>query len=225
MEERLEKLEDTSETSSQIASTWNSSHELLLASIGDKCNCYRWLHEKCQIAFDKYNFYLTIPSVVISTLAGSATIASPALFSEYQQKTAGVVIGICTLACGLLTSVNQYMKTSQYSESHRLSAIAYGKLHRVIASELALRRDQRANALDFIKVIRSEQDRLQETSPNILDSVIDMFRIQFKDISIDKPEIVGDIDRVQINVEQKQDIFSRTKPNARCSPPEITVPE
>lgn len=228
MEEKLEKLEDTSETSSVIASTWNSSHEALLASIGDRCNCYRWLHEKCQTTFDKYNFYLTVPSVIISTLAGSATIASPSMLPETSQKTAGIVIGLCTLACGVLTSVNQYMKTSQFAESHRLSAIAYGKLHRVIASELALRRDQRASALDFIKIVRSEQDRLQETSPNILDTVIEEFRRQFKDIAADKPEIVGDIDRVQINVEQKHDreyYNRRSLSNDRCSPPEITVPE
>lgn len=225
MEEKLEKLEDTSESSSEIAHTWNSSHELLLASIGDRCNCYRWLHEKCQAIFEKYNFYLTIPSVIISTLAGSATIASPSMLSEQNQKAAGIIIGLSTLACGVLTSVNQYMKTAQYAEAHRLAAIAFGKLHRVIASELALRRDQRANALDFIKIVRSEQDRLQETCPNILDPAIDEFRKEFKDIAADKPEIVGDITRVRINVEQKHDRFESYHSNARCSPPEITVPE
>lgn len=228
MDEKLEKLEDTSESSSEIAHTWNSSHELLLASIGDRCNCYRWLHEKCQSIFEKYNFYLTVPSVIISTLAGSATIASPTMLSEQNQKTAGIIIGLGTLACGVLTSINQYMKSSQYAESHRLAAIAFGKLHRVIASELALRRDQRANALDFIKIVRSEQDRLQETCPNILDAAIREFRIQFKDIAADKPEIVGDITRVRINVEQKHDRYELSPPRRssdRCSPPEITVPE
>jgi hypothetical protein len=233
MDEKLEKLEDTSESSSEIASSWNSSHEDLLASIGDRCNCYRWLHERCQVSFDKYNFYLTIPSVIISTLAGSATIAAPSMLSEQNQKTAGVVVGIFTLTCGVLTSVNQYMKTSQCSEAHRQAAIAYGKLHRVISSELALRRDQRTNAMDFIKVIRSEQDRLQETTPNILDSVIGHFREHFKDVTdVDKPEIVGDLDHVRVNVSQKhessspkQDSFPIKRINARYSPPGIIVPE
>ncbi len=225
MDEKLEKLDDTSESSSEIAHTWNSSHELLLASIGDRCNCYRWLHERCQTIFEKYNFYLTVPSVIISTLAGSATIATPSMLSEPNLKTAGIIVGLCTLACGVLTSVNQYMKTAQFAESHRLAAIAFGKLHRVIASELALRRDQRANALDFIKIVRSEQDRLQETCPNILESAIADFKVQFKGIAADKPEIVGDITRVRINVEQKHDRYESTASNARCSPQEITAPE
>ncbi len=238
MDERLEKLEDTSETSSEIASSWNSSHEKLLASIGDRCNCYRWLHEKCQIKYEKINFYLTIPSIVVSTLAGSATIASPSIFNEPTQKTAGAILGISTIACGILTTINQYMKTSQLSESHRLAAIAYGKLHRVIASELALRRDQRVNAMDFLKVVRSEQDRLQETTPNILDSVIQEFRTLFNDVDdVDKPEIVGDLDHVHVNVSQKNDAPTpkreafdikkkvSSSSDAHCSPPALTVPE
>lgn len=235
MDEKLDKLEDTSESSSEIASSWNSSHEALLASIGDRCNCYRWLHERCQVSFDNYNFYLTIPSVIISTLAGSATIATPSMLTEQNQKTAGVVIGIFTLTCGVLTSINQYMKTSQFSEAHRQAAIAYGKLHRVISSELALRRDQRTNAMDFIKVIRSEQDRLQETTPNILDAVIGQFRSHFKDVNnVDKPEIVGDLDHVRVNISQKHEeqqsppkleAFHIKKTNARYSPPGIIVQE
>jgi hypothetical protein len=176
MDDKLDKLEATSETSSEIASSWNTGHEVLLASIADRSNCYRWLHEKSQIRFDGYNFYLTIPSIVVSGLAGSATIGLTSVFPNDFQKMASVVIGLFTLGCGVLTSLNQYMKTSQFAEAHRSAAIAHGKLHRVISSELALRRDQRVNAMEFIKMVRSEQDRLQETSPSIPESVINHFR-------------------------------------------------
>lgn len=161
-------------------------------------------------------------------MAGSATIATPSMLSEQNQKTAGIVVGLFTLACGVLTSINQYMKTSQFSEAHRQAAIAYGKLHRVISSELAMRRDQRVNAMDFIKVVRSEQDRLQETTPNILDSVIDQFRFHFKDVTdVDKPEIVGDLDHVSVNVAQKHDEAYHIKkaPSVHCSRLETAAPE
>lgn len=219
MEERLEKMEEeNSETSSEIASTWNSSHEDLLCAIADRSNCYRWLHNKCQTHFDYYNFYLTIPSVAISTLAGSATIGLQTLFKEGQREAAATVIGLMTLGVGVLTSINQFMKTSQNSEAHRISAIAYGKLHRVISSELTLRRDQRLNALDFLKVVRSEQDRLQETCPNILDSVIKMFNEQFKErVELEKPEIVGDLDHVVPNRSVRPDLSVPTSSNSSSS--------
>lgn len=209
MDDKLEKLEGNSETSTEIASTWTSGHEQLLASIADRANCYRWLHEKSQIVFDRYNFYLTVPSIILSTLTGSATIGLTSLFPPEDQKIAGVIIGILTLSCGVLTSVNQYMKTSQTSESNRVAAVAYGKLHRVISCELALRRDQRVNASDFLKVVRSEQDRLQETSPNILEPIINRFRKEFNGESdLERPEIVGDLDHVRVNVSHKNEDLS-----------------
>jgi hypothetical protein len=54
--------------------------------------------------------------------------------------------------------------------------------------------------LYFLKLIRAEQDRLQETSPTIVDSVIFQFRTEFKNnVELEKPEIAGDLDHVQIN--------------------------
>ena len=100
------------------------------------------------------------------------------------------------------------MKTSQFAEAHRSAAIAHGKLHRVISSELALRRDQRVNAMEFIKMVRSEQDRLQETSPSIPESVINHFKRHFKDnTSVEKPEIIGDLDHVSVNKSMKNEDY------------------
>jgi hypothetical protein len=213
MEDKLNTLEQTWETPSEVADTWNSGHENLLAAIADRCNGCRWLHSKCQIHFDMYNFYLTIPSIVITAVSGSATIGLTSIFSDDQQKTASIFIGLLTLGCGALISVNQFMKTAQFAESHRSASIAYGKLHRIVSSELAVRRDQRVNAPEFLKVVRTEQDRLQEVSPMILDNIIAMFKTEFKDnVELEKPEVAGDLDHVQVNRSRKQDevLFAAT---------------
>ena len=84
-------------------------------------------------------------------------------------------------------------------ESHRAAALSQGKLYRMISNELSLRRDQRTNALEFLRVVRVEQDRLENMSPNILPNIIVKFNIQFKDRDIDKPEVVGDLDEVFVN--------------------------
>ena len=200
-------LDDESQTSSEIAVTWNSPQEILLASIADRANCSRWMHSRCQTIFDNLNFYLTIPSIAVSTLAGSATIGLPGLIGPNNpelSKWLTTGIGLFTLSTGVLTSINQYIKTAQLSEGHRVAALAYGKLHRCISYELALRRDQRITSTDFIKTIRSEQDRLQDTSPTILENIILEFRKEFdKNIDLEKPEIAGDLDHVQINKSTK----------------------
>ena len=154
--------------------------------------------------YANWNFYLTVPAILMSTLAGSATIGLPALFPENQRNIATTVIGIMTLSTGVLTTLNQYMKSSMLSEAHRTMGVENGKLHRVISSELALRRDQRPNALEFLKFVRSEQDRLQDIAPEIPDSIIHQFRLAFEDKhDLEKPEIAGDLDHVQVNAIKK----------------------
>lgn len=198
--------DEESQTSTQIAYTWNSSHEALLSAIAERSNCNRWLHNKCQRNYDVYNFYLTIPSILISALTGSATMGLTTLFPEDSIRGVSILIGLLTLGCGALTSINQYMKTSQFSEAHRAAAVAYGKLHRLISSELILRKDQRVRASDFISTIRAEQDRLEEISPIIMGSVIREFKREFKDNKdLEKPEIVGDLDKVLVNMSQKHE--------------------
>jgi len=160
----------------------------------------RWLHTQSYYYFESANFYLTIPNVVISTLNGGFTMSLTSLFPDpNSQRAATTVIGLVSIFSAMLTTMNQYIKSQQMMESHRAAGLAYGKLHRMISNELSLRRDQRSNSLEFLKQVRVEQDRLETTSPCILPSVIHKFNIQFKDKDIEKPEITGDLDEVDVN--------------------------
>jgi hypothetical protein len=192
--------DSVSETPSVIAASWNTAQEALLKGISERSNCMRWLHTQSQIYFDNMNFYLTIPNVIITTVNGSITMSLNSLFTEpLSQKYALTIIGLISIFSAILTTINQYVKSAQMSEAHRTSAIAYGKLHRVIMNELALRRDQRPNSMEFLKTVRNEQDRLENSSPTILEKIINKFNIQFVNQKIEKPEITGDLDEVNIN--------------------------
>jgi hypothetical protein len=161
----------------------------------------RWLHSKSHGRYSALNFWLTMPSIVVSALAGYATIGLTDVYTEASsQRLVNVGIGLMTLSTTVLTAVNQYMKSSQLSEAHRAAAVQYGKLYRTVTTELALRRDQRVHATDFIKAVRLEQDRLDESRPEVPPGVLQKFRKEFGTrTDIQKPEIAGDIDRVIIN--------------------------
>lgn len=201
--------DSNSENTQDIILSWNSGEENLLTGIADRSNCMRWMHEKAERRYESFNFYLTVPSIIVSTLSGTATIGMNALPTNIQQ-ICSVVIGLSTISIGVLTSINQYMKSSQLAESHRAASISYGRLHRLISAELAMRRDQRVEAHDFLKKIRAEQDRLQEISPGIPEKIIEIFKNEFqlrKDL--EKPEIVGDLDHVIVNKSRRDgDVFA-----------------
>ena len=181
-------------------SSWNTGQEELLKAISERSNCMRWLHTQCYYYFENANFFITIPNVIISTLNGGFTMSLTSLFPDpVSQKAATTIIGLVSIFSAMLITMNQYIKSQQMMESHRAAALSQGKLYRMISNELALRRDQRTNALEFLRVVRLEQDRLENMSPNILPNIIVKFNIQFKDRDIEKPEVVGDLDEVVVN--------------------------
>lgn len=193
-----------SETSSEILMTWNEHQEQLLKGIAERSNCMRWLHTESSQYFDNLNFYFTIPNVVISTLNGSFTMSLTSLFPDPAvQKSATTVIGLISIFSAVLITMNQYVKSQQMMEAHRAASLSYGKLYRIIMNELALRRDQRTNGLEFLKMVRVEIDRLENTAPSIPPFIIKKFTLQFAEREIEKPEIAGDLDPINVNTQQK----------------------
>lgn len=178
---------------------WTTEEEELIAGIGDRCNGYQWLHTQCQTRFECFNFYLTIPSIAVTAIAGSLTIGLNSLVPSGYQTYATTVLGAMTIGTGVLTTLNQYMKSAHLVEAHKMAALSYGKLYRLILTELSLHRSSRGDPHAFLKMVRTEQDRLQETSPTVLPHIIEHFKTTFKgNTQLQKPEITGDLDHIMI---------------------------
>jgi hypothetical protein len=182
--------------------SWEHAEETLLAGIGDRCNGYQWLHTKSQRHYEIWNVCLTIPSIVLSAITGSVTIGLSSLFPRGDQTIATTILGSVTIGSGILTTINQYMKTSSLAEAHRSAALAYGKLYRLILTELSLKKGQRVEVKAFLKMVRAEQDRLQDMCPTISACIISEFNATFKNNTLlEKPEIVGDLDHIVVSME------------------------
>ena len=111
MDASTEKDDTRSETSTEIANTWNTAQEELLKAISERSNCMRWLHTESSLYFQNVNFYLTIPNIIISTLNGSFTMSLTSLFPDpTQQKSATTVIGLISILSAALITMNQYLK-------------------------------------------------------------------------------------------------------------------
>jgi hypothetical protein len=179
--------------------SWQTEEETLLAAIGDRCNGYQWLHAQSQTHFENVNFGLTVPSIILSAITGSVTIGLTSLFSTEYQTIATTVLGSLTIGAGVLTTINQYMKSASLAEGHRVAALAYGKLYRAILTELSLTREKRQPVAEFLKMVCAKQDRLQEMSPSISPRIIAAFNktVAHND-TLERPEIAGDLDHIVV---------------------------
>lgn len=177
---------------------YNKHLEEVIASEAEKALVLRWLHDQSEKKYTQLNTYIAIPVVVISTLAGTASIGQESLFGT--GDVAPIVIGLMSLSVSVLNVVSNFFSWAKRAEGHRISSINYGKLHRWISIELSLPRTQRVPAKHFLKEIREQIDRLNETSPPVPQDVIDSFRLKLKNLKDDVsvPEICNEIKAVEV---------------------------
>lgn len=179
--------------------SWNSQLERIISDEGERSLCYSWLHSKSEKWYSKLNTFLTLPVIVLSTIAGAGSIGTQSLFNG--SGSANVVIGCISLSVATLNTVGSYFSWAKRSESHRIAGITYAKIYRFILIELALPRSERMTAKDMLKIVREQCGRLQETSPQIPDNIIEEFKAKFGTSTPDvkKPEITNGLDPIIVH--------------------------
>ena len=178
--------------------SWNSQLEKIIAEEGERSLCFSWLHDRVEKRYSSLSTQITLPSIVLATVSGSASIGIGQFIID--PKVANTVIGVFTLTVAILTTVQSYFAWAKRSESHRISAISYKKLYRFILIELALARSERMAAKDMLKLVRDDSQRLAEISPQIPDPIIEDFKKRFADTTpeVTKPEITNGLDPIYV---------------------------
>jgi len=178
---------------------YNDELEALLAAEGEKALGSAWLHGQCQAYYAKRNQWMTIPCVILSTLSGSASVGSQTMFSD--AKTASLAIGGVSIFVGILQTLASFWGFSAKQEAHRQMEIQWSKLHRFIAVEMTLPRNERLTAKDMLKVCRETIERLNETSPLVPAVIISAFNAKFGKAyeSVAVPDIADGLKKIVVN--------------------------
>jgi len=178
--------------------SWNSQLERIIAEEGERSLCFSWLHDRSEKRYSHFSTYITLPSIVMATLSGSASIGVSSVITD--SRIANTIIGVTTLSVAILGTVASYFSWAKRSESHRIAAISYKKLYRFILIELALARSERMTAKDMLKIVRDDAQRLAEISPQIPDPIIEVFKTRFGSTTpeVTKPEITNGLDPIYV---------------------------
>jgi hypothetical protein len=216
-EEKTEE-EKTDVGSSNATNTkpleWTPENEYIMIEWCDVAQCYKWLNTRAHQKYSQQHAWFTIPTIVLSTVTGTASFAQTSLPLNYQPY-APMVIGTINICIGVLTTIQQYLKISELNESHRVAAIAWDKFARNIKIELAKSPLERIECGHFLKHSRQEYDRLMETSPSIPTDILAEFKKNLpgklgsdqrkKYDSLKKPDICDTI------ISAKDTLYDRSK--------------
>lgn len=179
--------------------SWNSQLERIISDEGERSLCYSWLHSKSEKYYTKLSTYITLPVIILSTIAGAGSIGTDSLFNG--SPIASILIGTISLSVATLNTVASFFSWAKRSEAHRIASTTYTKVYRFILIELALPRSERIAAKDMLKIVRDQCDRLAETSPQIPDNIIEDFKRIFGTTTPDvkKPEITNGLDPIHVH--------------------------
>lgn len=148
---------------------WTREQEELMSQWADIAMCYRWLHGRSESYYKNLNNLITIPVIILSTLTGTASVGLSSIVGDNQsaQKYAQLSIGGVSIIIGILSTLGNYLRFAQLQEGNRVASQLWGKFHRNISAELALHPDRRMDSTEFIKLCRTELDRLIESAPEL----------------------------------------------------------
>lgn len=188
-------LENTNSSIFTEDNDWTREQEQLLVNWAEKSSGYHWLHTRSVNYYKKKNKYISLPASIFAYLAGGSS------FLMYNVETisqySSIFIGFCGILAGILSNIHDMMRYKEESEKHRISALAFLAFFRDISVELSLEPKYRENPITYITLKRLEMDRLMEQSPTIPDQIINDFKLQFKYVSIKKPDIINSLQTIQ----------------------------
>ena len=180
--------------------SWTPLLEHYFASVAEQSHCYSWLHNKAEAYNSFRRTTLSIPVIVLSGVIGFLSVGTTTLF-EGNEKSASVSLGMMSLFVSILQTLENYFTFSKRAEGHRIGALSYAKLHRNLAVEMGLPRNQRMVPSNLLKYTKNEIDRLAETCPSLPPAVINEFRSRFSDKKYDeisKPAEANGLERVDV---------------------------
>jgi len=171
------------------------------------------MHDRTERQFKTKDMSFMFPVIILSTITGAANFAMDSVLEDPEHKKyAQLGLGGLSIATGIISTIANRLGYASGSEAHKGAAVLWGKFQRLITIELSLHPNERTDCMTFLKICRTELDRLIEQSPSIPDNIITACRAEFKQYpKVKKPEIVGDIDTTHIFV----DTNSRLKELAR----------
>lgn len=178
---------------------WSNALEELVASEGEKCRGLAWINQKSEGYYSHRANAIAIPVIVLSTLAGTASVGSTSLF-QGDTQISSVVIGLVSIGVGILNTISSYFSWARKAEAHRIAFLQYGKLFSIIRVEMSLPRSERQEPEAILKQIRDGMERLAETTPSPPQTILDEFNKHFKDEdkSISRPVEVNGLQKIKI---------------------------
>lgn len=157
---------------------WSDMLEGYFKATAERCYGLSWIHKRSEARYAWLRNWTDLPVIILGVLNSATSVGSGALFED--PKWASIGVGVVALMTAILSTISSYFKWAARAEAHRISSLQFAKLHRFVAVQLRLPREERMSCADLLKYVRDAFDRLAEISPLVPPEVLTEFNQRFK---------------------------------------------
>lgn len=184
MEEKLEKTEIIAPHNDHNPE-WNDNIEKTIKDIGENCKSYKIMHLKTAQYFNqKYETYMKL-GIVLGPSAGVLSGSSVAF--EDNSTLLSLIITIVGFLSGVVVAILRFGNYEELVSNHKIAAVKYTSLESNVRRQLALYREDRISAKDYLEWVSSSFDELFLAAPLVPRKQYEKFVKQAKDIGLKIP--------------------------------------
>lgn len=125
----------------------------------------QFVHYEAAKEFDRMNYWLGIPVIVLSTFVGTSVFAN---IGKEVEPRVQILVGLVSVIAATLASLQTFLKYSERAEKHRVAASKYGALRRELEEILAVAEEI---TRETITPLRQRIDKLAEEAPHVPDKI------------------------------------------------------
>ena len=128
-------------------------------------------HYEAGRRYDVLNLWLGIPSIVLSTIVGSAVFASLAEPSHGIPIT--ILVGLLSVSTAVLTGLQTFLKYSELAERHKVAGARFADIKHQIELVATFQKANVSELKSRLKEIEARWEQVREESPNIPPTIWD----------------------------------------------------
>jgi hypothetical protein len=182
---------------------WDKSTEQLLVTWADHAACFSWVYDRSYRRYENLNNRISVPVIIIGTIVGVLSVGINSLFPPDFIDTAQKILGGVNILMAIAGTIQNKYRFAQLSELHLNSFIEWQKFERSAKVGLAIAKEDRKPASEYIRILRHDYEKLMNNNPILPIEIIEDFRNTFKSSNIIKPEILDTISHTTVFDEYK----------------------
>jgi hypothetical protein len=185
-------------------SLWTTNIEQTLKDIGESCAGYKWMNIFAAKKTLKKHNWLMYTSISLGPIAGILSALASKYEGDNRAEALQIFVTIFSFLGGVISAIIKFSKLGEKSSAHKTIASKYASLEGNIRRQLALTRDERVNAGQYLEYISTQFDNLFSSAPLLSDDIYEQWITFAKEHNISIPKDLGKSIPIDSSMQVKQ---------------------